>query len=88
MLSLAFAPIDATSTKLYLQVHRGYMTLPPLSWLMNFIDRGLNKWVLSQDRRVVESQSPQNSTSSNDMLFPNDRFIRHFREWLTGFIVR
>ena len=41
MLSLAFAPIDANSTKLYLQVHRGYFTWPPFSWIMNFADRAL-----------------------------------------------
>lgn len=82
MITLAFVPIDEGTTKLYLQIHRGFLTFPPLSWLMNAIDRLTNRWILGQDRAVVITQGRQSSLESSDVLFPSDRFIKHFRTWL------
>ena len=82
MLSLAFAPVDDNHTKLYLQGHRAHLTWPPFSWLANAFDRAINKWVLSQDRKVVTSQEPQNSLLASETLMKSDELIRHFRKWL------
>lgn len=81
MMTLAFAPVDDSHTKLYLQVHRAYIKIPPFSWIVSFFEKRLNQWVLSQDRRVVESQGTESALDAHDVLFPSDKLIRHFREW-------
>ncbi len=84
MITVAFAPIDEEHTKLYLQVHRSFVTWPPFSWLINLSDIIMNRWVLSQDRRVVVSQEPGNTLEADEQLVGSDQFIRHFRKWLAG----
>ncbi len=81
-ITLAFAPVDEGHTKLYLQTHRTYLTWPPISWIMNAVDRVLNRWILGQDFRVVNSQEPKNSLESVETLVGSDRFIIAFRKWL------
>ena len=81
-LTLAFVPVSDTETKLYLRSHRSYLTWPPFSWVMDFLDRWLNRWILGQDRSVVLSQEPSNSLMAEEQLVGSDRFIRHFRDWM------
>jgi phenylpropionate dioxygenase-like ring-hydroxylating dioxygenase large terminal subunit len=81
-LTLAFVPVNERETKLYLRSHRDYLTFPPFSWVMDFVDRLLNRWILGQDRAVVISQKPENSLDADERLVGSDRFIRHFREWM------
>lgn len=86
-LTLAFSPIDESHTQLYLRSHRQVFTWPPLSWIVDFLDRRLNRWILGQDRRVVLSQGPESSVQERDVaerLVGSDLFIRHFRSWLKG----
>ncbi len=81
-LTLAFAPIDDQNTRLYLRSYRRHLTWPPISWIVNWLERALNRWILAQDQRVVIAQEPGDSRAAQEVLLGSDRFIRHFREWM------
>ena len=82
---LAFVPIDEQTTRLYLRAYQKYCTVPGLAALVNSIMRITNGVILSQDRRVVLSQWPQNSLEAGDeKLYPSDRAISLFRQKWQG----
>jgi len=79
---IAFVPIEEGRMLYYL---RSY--LPSrwgvLGWLFHRITRWSNRLVLRQDRRVVITQTPQNSLDSrDDHLLGADRAIIEYRKWL------
>jgi hypothetical protein len=83
-LTIGFAPISATRTRLYLQGHRGFARAPGLAALVDQGIRWFHRKVLSQDRPIVESQV--HAPRAADRLFRSDAAIRWFRdEALTAF---
>jgi phenylpropionate dioxygenase-like ring-hydroxylating dioxygenase large terminal subunit len=77
---IAFVPINETTTRYYLRTYRRSSLGPlalPLDWLLSFSSR----YILSQDRRVVVTQTPASSMeASDDRLVGADRAISHFRK--------
>jgi phenylpropionate dioxygenase-like ring-hydroxylating dioxygenase large terminal subunit len=77
---IAFVPINETTTRYYLRTYRRQRFGPlalPLDWLMSLGSR----YILSQDRRVVVTQTPASSMdASDDRLVAADRAISHFRK--------
>lgn len=78
---IAFVPVAEQRTRLYLRAYQKFVTAPVLSSLMNLAMNHSNKVIINQDRAVVLSQEPQNSTKASDeLLFPSDRAIKYFRD--------
>ncbi len=80
-MTIGFAPISATRTRLYLQGHRGFARAPGLAAVVDQGIRRFHRKVLSQDRPIVESQV--HAPRAADRLFRSDAAIRWFRERLT-----
>jgi phenylpropionate dioxygenase-like ring-hydroxylating dioxygenase large terminal subunit len=79
---IAFVPIDEGRMLYYLRIY-----LPSrwgvLGWLFDRFTGWGNRLVLRQDRRVVMSQTPQNSLDAReDHLVGADRAIIEYRKWL------
>lgn len=83
---IAFVPVAPGITRLYLRAYQGMFTLPLLSPLLGPIFNQLNSVILREDRRVVLSQMPLDTSQViNEKLFPSDRAIKHFRDlWKAG----
>lgn len=81
---IAFVPMDPERTRLYLRAYQGVITFPPLAPLLSPMFNWSNTIILNEDRRVVLSQRPLDSSdAANEKLFPSDRAIDHFRRlWL------
>jgi phenylpropionate dioxygenase-like ring-hydroxylating dioxygenase large terminal subunit len=75
-----FAPIDESSTKIYIQFYQKFMRVPGLKQLVNFLSNPMNKYILHQDRRVVLTQLPIKSEFKMDeKLIQGDLPIIEFR---------
>ncbi len=81
---IAFVPAAPERTRLYLRAYQGIFTFPLLAPLLSPIFNWSNAIILNEDRRVVLSQRPSDtSEAANENLFPSDRAIYHFRRlWL------
>lgn len=77
---IAFHPLSPERTRLYLRAYQGFSTTHLISSLLGPIFKWSNSVILSEDRRVVLSQHPlDSSTALSEKLFPSDRAIAHFR---------
>ena len=78
---IAFVPVAHGVTRIYLRAYQGMFTFPPLSPLLQPFFNYLNAVILNEDRRVVLSQIPLDTSEvHNEKLFPSDKAIKHFRE--------
>jgi phenylpropionate dioxygenase-like ring-hydroxylating dioxygenase large terminal subunit len=81
--TLMFVPVHETETRLYV---RSYLAAPKILWLRQIaanISTFFNRFILAEDHDVVMSQSPGDVTlASGEHLFPSDRAIQFFRNWL------
>ncbi|MBX3073253.1 aromatic ring-hydroxylating dioxygenase subunit alpha [Candidatus Obscuribacterales bacterium] len=78
---IAFVPVAPGVTRLYLRAYQGFFTVPGLASLLGPVFNFSNSIILSEDRQVVLSQRPlDSSTTSDEKLFPSDRAIKFFRE--------
>jgi phenylpropionate dioxygenase-like ring-hydroxylating dioxygenase large terminal subunit len=79
---IAFVPINAQKTRYYLRVyhrHRTAIIAKPFEMLMGIS----NRFILGQDRKVVVTQTPaDSSTAGDDRLIGADRAIVKFRQQL------
>ena len=77
---LAFAPIDAHNTQIYVRTYQRISGLPILRNLIGAVMNTANRFVLSQDRRVVLTQPPESTASTRDeKLVQADIPIGQFR---------
>ena len=77
---MAFVPVNENMTRLYLRGYQSFVTIPGISTIFNTIGAWQSKYILNQDKRVVLSQIPNSSLeASNEILYPSDQGIRHFR---------
>jgi len=79
---LAFVPVDDTSMRYLTRTYQGMVTVPGVDWLLGAISRLANRFVLDQDRRVVESQ-PRGEVRlrMDERLIPADGPILAYRRW-------
>lgn len=79
---IAFVPINAQSTRYYLRVYHRYTNLlvaGPFELMMGIS----NRFILAQDRKVVVTQTPADSSNArDDRLIGADRAIALFRRRL------
>lgn len=82
MIAMAFAPIDDSTTQLYAITYQNYVTTPGIHHLLGMALNTLNRHILSEDVRVVDTHPPGSSlhTGSREKLIGSDRVIRQFRE--------
>lgn len=79
---MAFVPVTETRTVLHLRSYQAFCVLPGLDLLVNLAIGLQSRYILNQDRRVVLSQSPNNSLNATDeKLFASDRAVGEFRKW-------
>lgn len=77
---IAFVPMTAVRTRLYLRAYQGVITVPLLNPFLAPIFNRSNSVILNEDRRVVLSQRPLDTSEAvEEKLFPSDRGIDHFR---------
>ena len=80
---IAFVPVDATHTRLYLRFYQSYVTLPGLGWFVSWLSNQFNRHILHQDKRVVLTQEPrQTHLHMGEVLIPSDRPIIEWRRWI------
>lgn len=58
---VAFVPVDEENTIVYIRFYQKLMRIPGLQQIFNWLAVPLNKIILHQDRRVVETQLPKKS---------------------------
>ena len=77
---VAFAPVDKEHTILYLRFYQKFLLVPGLDKLVAWAGMPLNRLVLHQDRRVVETQQPRPSgLRIGEKLIQGDRPIIEYR---------
>ncbi len=80
---IAFAPIDATHTCIYVRTYQYMFRLPVLSHLYGYIMSAANAWIIGQDQRVVATQPPRvEDGPRREKLVPADLPIAQFRRAL------
>jgi phenylpropionate dioxygenase-like ring-hydroxylating dioxygenase large terminal subunit len=57
--TLAFAPVDDENTLMYLRFYQKFITAPILRNVVARLAMPLNRYILHQDRSVVETQAPK-----------------------------
>ena len=77
---IAFVPIDEERTIVYLRFYQKFLRMPGLRGLVNLLSLPLNRYILHQDRRVVEGQSPEKSSlKGTEQLVQGDHPVVHYR---------
>jgi phenylpropionate dioxygenase-like ring-hydroxylating dioxygenase large terminal subunit len=77
---VAFAPIDAERTLLYLRTYRKFLRVPLLGAAVGRLFCRFNLVVAHQDRRVVETQTPKASRlTGGEQLIQGDLPIIQYR---------
>ena len=80
---LAFAPIDDENTRIYVRTYQYMVKAPLLRHLYAWVVGAANRFIIGQDRRVVESQPPEVATlARREKLVPADLPIAQFRKRL------
>lgn len=80
-ITLAFVPVNETTTRLYLRSYRRFAKLPMLGHLVGWVMNLSNRYILNQDHDVVMSQLPIDTLKANEeILVGSDSAIRHFRK--------
>jgi phenylpropionate dioxygenase-like ring-hydroxylating dioxygenase large terminal subunit len=78
---VAFVPVDDENTIMYLRFYQGFITLPVLRGIFNFLFMPFNIRILHEDRRVVISHQPKRSQlRSGENLFQADLPIIEYRK--------
>jgi len=84
---IAFVPVEEAVTKIYLRTYRSFATHVLLRPVVGPALNWFNARVLSEDGRVVMSQSAASSVGSTpEILFGQDAAIRHYRSLAGGFV--
>ena len=79
-ITLAFVPIDEHRTKYYLHNWQKQVTVPGLAWLWQKVAMAANRYILAEDRAVVEGQTPSVAQlDAGEVLVPSDRPVLLFR---------
>ena len=77
---IAFVPVDAGHTLLYLRSYQSFVRLPVLRELVNRLVMPFNVLVAHQDRRVVQTQRPKASgLTIGEKLVQGDRPVIEYR---------
>ena len=77
----AFAPVDATHSRLYFRTYVKRGLVPGGAWLMAKITNVANRWILGQDLRVIHSQPAGDTANERDeKLVQADLPIAQFRK--------
>lgn len=77
---VAFVPVDDENSLLYLRLYQRIITIPGLSRLFNLLFMPFNIRILHEDRRVVQTQMPKESSLDGDeLLFPADMPVIQYR---------
>jgi phenylpropionate dioxygenase-like ring-hydroxylating dioxygenase large terminal subunit len=70
---IAFVPEAPERTRIYLRAYQGFVSLPLIAPLLKPMFNWTNEIILNEDRRVVLSQLPKDSSKAVDeRLFPSD----------------
>ena len=79
---VAFVPIDEFCTRLYVRTYQRWLRLPGVRQLVDWVMALGNRYILNQDRRVVERQLPRHSPSlgGGEVLLPSDGPIIAYRK--------
>ncbi len=77
---IAFVPAAPEKTRIYIRAYQGVITLPVISPLLKPLFDWSNAVILNEDRRIVLSQLPADSSRvANEKLYPSDQAIEYFR---------
>ena len=77
-----FVPIDAENTRTYIRFYQRIVPWPVLGDLVCWLTQPVNRFILSQDRRVVTSQLPSEAVhGSAEKLVRSDAPILWARRW-------
>jgi phenylpropionate dioxygenase-like ring-hydroxylating dioxygenase large terminal subunit len=78
---IAFVPIDNENSILIMHLYQGFMRIPGLKQLVDWINRSFSLKIAHQDRRVVETEVPKASgLSIGENLFQGDNPIIAYRK--------
>jgi phenylpropionate dioxygenase-like ring-hydroxylating dioxygenase large terminal subunit len=78
---VAFVPVDDNNTLLYLHTYQKMVTIPVLRNLYMVATKFYNRIILHQDRRVVETHQPkETSLRMNESLIPGDHPVILYRK--------
>jgi phenylpropionate dioxygenase-like ring-hydroxylating dioxygenase large terminal subunit len=77
----AFVPIDEEHGKIYLRFYQRFMRVPLLRNFVNWMGTLSNRYILHQDRHVVNEQRPKKTTlkKMGEKLMQGDRAILTYR---------
>lgn len=76
----AFVPVDDETTLMLVRTYQRFATLPLARQLAGFFGNLGNRYILNQDRRVVESQRPyRTQLKMDEVLIPGDGPIIAYR---------
>lgn len=78
---IAFVPVDEDSSLLIMHLYQGFMKVPGLKQLVDWINKIFSLRIAHQDRRVVETQIPKPSGMKiGENLFQGDNPIIAYRK--------
>lgn len=86
---IAAAPIDDEHVQLYVRTYQRFVTLPVIGQLVAEVSNLFNRYVVSEDKRVIESQFPKISDLNiGERFIPGDRpialYLQRRRELIVG----
>lgn len=77
---VAFVPVDAAHTVMYLRFYQKFLSLPLLRDVVNVLSMPMNLFIAHQDRRIVATQEPKPSQlRSAENLVQGDRPVVEYR---------
>jgi phenylpropionate dioxygenase-like ring-hydroxylating dioxygenase large terminal subunit len=78
---IAFVPVDDANSILIMHLYQGFMKVPGLKQLVDWINKAFSLKIAHQDRRVVETQIPKPSgLAIGENLFIGDNPIMAYRK--------
>ncbi len=84
MATIAFAPVDEGRVRLYMRTYQRFIVFPIIGRLITWVLNVVNRVILNQDTRVVESHPVGTAFAGLEMkeqLVGSDLAIREFRKW-------
>jgi phenylpropionate dioxygenase-like ring-hydroxylating dioxygenase large terminal subunit len=79
---LVMAPVDEGHMVYYSRAYQPFVTRGPLAWLIGWVNRVSNRFILRQDSAVVETHPPGESRlRGGEVLIAADSPIIAFRRW-------
>jgi phenylpropionate dioxygenase-like ring-hydroxylating dioxygenase large terminal subunit len=77
---VAFAPVDADHTRMYLRFYQNKVKIPGFTWLFNQVMKPMNALILRQDQAVVEAEEPRDTSPRiEEVLVDFDRAVVAYR---------